>query len=45
LKQFVTRRKVAGSFPSVRTTALGSTEALTEIKKRNISWEFKAAGV
>jgi hypothetical protein len=51
-----TSRKVAGSIPdgvsgifywhnpSGRTTALGSTQPLTEISTRNISWGVKAAG-
>jgi hypothetical protein len=51
-----TNRKVAGSIPdgviaifhshnpSDRTTALGSTQPLTEMRTRNISWGIKAAG-
>jgi len=50
------RRKVAGSIPdgvignfhwhnaSGRTVALGSTQPLTEMSTRNISWGVKAAG-
>jgi hypothetical protein len=49
-------RKVAGSIPdgvieifhwhnpSGRTMALGSTQPLTEMNTRNISWGVKAAG-
>ena len=51
-----TSRKVAGSIPDGaigifhchspgRTMALGSTQPLTEMSTRNISWELKAAGV
>jgi len=51
-----TSRKVAGSIPdgvigifhghnpSVRTMALGSTQSLTEMSTRNVSWGLKAAG-
>ena len=51
-----TNRKVAVSIPdgvtgifnlhnlSNRTMALGSTQPLTEMSTRNISWEVKAAG-
>ena len=50
-----TNRKVAGSITDVvigifhlhnrfgRTVALGSTQSLTEISTRNISWAVKAA--
>ena len=50
------KRKVAGSIPDGfigiflwynscgRTMALGSTQPLTEMSTRNISWEVKAAG-
>jgi hypothetical protein len=31
--------------PSGRTRALGSTQPLTEMSTKNISWEVKAAGV
>ena len=31
--------------PSGRTMALGSTQPLTEMRTRNISWGLKAAGV
>jgi len=56
LRHCVTRWKVAGSIPdcvigifhwrnlSGRTTALGSTQPLTETSTRNISWGIKAAG-
>jgi hypothetical protein len=52
-----TNRKVAGSIPDGvigifhwhnpfgRTMALGSTQPLTEMSTRNISWEVNAAGV
>jgi hypothetical protein len=52
----VTSRKVAGSNPDgviailhshnpfVRTMALGSTQPLTEMSTRSISWRVKAAG-
>jgi hypothetical protein len=51
-----TNRKVAGSIPDGvtgifrwhnpvgRTTALGSTQPLTEMSTRNIPWGVKAAG-
>jgi hypothetical protein len=51
-----TNRQVAGSIPDGvsgffhwhnpvgRTMALGSTQPLTEMNTRNISWEVKAAG-
>jgi hypothetical protein len=51
-----TNRKVAGSIPdgvirifyrhnpSDRTMALGSTQPLTEMSTRSISWGVKAAG-
>jgi len=32
-------------YPSGRTMALGSTQPLTEMSTRNISWVVKAAGV
>jgi hypothetical protein len=56
LRHFSTNRKVAGSIsdgatgifhwhnPSGRTMALGSTQPLTEISTRDISWGIKAAG-
>ena len=56
LRQCPTSRKVAGSIPdgiiwifhwhnpSGRTVALGSTQPLTEMNTRNISWGIKAAG-
>ena len=56
LRHCATSRKVAGSIPdgvsgifhshnpSGRTTALGSTQPLTEMSTRNISWGVKAAG-
>ena len=31
-------------YPSSRTVALGSTQSLTEMSTRNISWGVKAAG-
>ena len=52
----VTSRKIAGSIPDVvirifqlyyptgRTMPLGSTQPLTEMSTRNISWGIKAAG-
>jgi hypothetical protein len=52
-----TNRKVAGSIPdgvigifrehnpSDRTMALGSSQPLTEMSTRSISWGVKAAGV
>jgi hypothetical protein len=53
LRHCATSRKVAGSIldgviclnPSGRTMALGSTQPLTEMSTRNISWGVKAAGV
>jgi hypothetical protein len=48
-----TNRQVAGSIPDGvigffqpvgRTMALGSTQPLTEMSTRNISWGVKAAG-
>ena len=57
LRHCATSRKVVGSIPdgvigiflwhnpSGRTMALGSTQALTEMSTRNISWGVKAAGV
>jgi hypothetical protein len=56
LRHYATNRKVAGSIPdgvvtifhwhnpSGRTVALGSTQPLTEMSTRNISWGVKAAG-
>jgi hypothetical protein len=56
LRHFSTSRKVTGSIPddvtgifhwhnpSGRTMALGSTQPLTEMSTRNISWGVKAAG-
>jgi len=56
LRHCATSRKIAGSIPdgvigifhwhnpSGRTTALGSTQPLTEMSTRNISWGVKAAG-
>ena len=55
LKHCATSRKVVGSIlddiemrrllnPSGRTIALGSTQVLTEMRTRNISWRVKAAG-
>jgi hypothetical protein len=56
LRHCATNRKVAGSIPdgvtgifvghkpSGRTMALGSTQPLTEMSTRNISWGVKAAG-
>jgi hypothetical protein len=56
LRHCATTRKVAGSIPdgvigifhrhnpSGRTMALGSTQALTEMSTRNISYRVKAAG-
>jgi hypothetical protein len=56
LRYCVTNRKVAGSIPdsvigifhlhntSDRTMALGSTQLLTEMSTRSISWGVKAAG-
>jgi hypothetical protein len=56
LKHCATTRKVAGSIPdfvirifhwrnpSGRTMALGSTQPLTEMSTRDISWGVKAAG-
>jgi hypothetical protein len=49
LRHYATSRKVAGSIPdwhnpSGRATALGSTQSLTEMSTRNISWGVKAAG-
>ena len=57
LRHCATSRKVAGSSPngvigilhwhnlSGHTVALGSTQPLTEMSTRNISWGVKAAGV
>ena len=57
LRHSATSWKVAGSIPdgvigifhwhnpSDRTMALGSTQPLTEMSTRNISWGVKAAGV
>ena len=56
LRRCATSRKVAGSIPdgvigifhrhnpSDRTMALGSTQPLTEMSTRNVSWGVKAAG-
>jgi hypothetical protein len=56
LRYCATNRKVAGSIPDVviglfhrhnpsdRTMALGSTQPLTEMSTRSISWGVKAAG-
>jgi hypothetical protein len=51
LRHCATNRKVAGSIgifhwhnPFGRTMALGSTQHLTEMSTRNISWGVKAAG-
>jgi hypothetical protein len=56
LRHWATNRKVAGSIPdgvigifhwinpSGRTTTLGSTQPLTEMSTRNISWGVKADG-
>ena len=56
VEEHATSRKVAGSIPngvtgifhwhnpSGRTMALGSTQPLTEMSTRNISWGVKAAG-
>jgi hypothetical protein len=56
LTHCATRRNVAGSIPDGvteifhwhnrfgRTMALGSTQPLTEMRTRNISWGIKAAG-
>jgi len=56
LRHCATSRKVAGSIPdgvirifhwhnpSGRTMVLGSTQPLTEMSTRNISWRVKAAG-
>jgi len=56
LRHCATRQKVAGSvsdsvtgifhrhYPSGRTMALGSTQPVTEMSTRNISWGVKAAG-
>ena len=56
LRHCATSQKVAGSFPdgvigifhwhnpSGRTVALGSTQPLTEMSTRNISWGVKTAG-
>jgi hypothetical protein len=56
LRHCATNRKVAGSisggitgifhlyYLSGRTMALGSTELLTEVSTRNISWGVKADG-
>jgi hypothetical protein len=56
LRYCATNRKVAGSIPdgvitifhwhnpSDRTMALGSTQPLTEMSTRSISWGIKAAG-
>ena len=56
LRHCATTRKVAGSIPdgfigifhwhnpSGRTVALGSTQPLTEMSTRDISWRVKAAG-
>ena len=56
LRHCATSRKIAGSFPdgvtgnfrwrnpSGGTTALGSTQTLTEMSTRNIFWLVKAAG-
>jgi hypothetical protein len=55
LRQCATSRKVAGSIPDGvigifhwynpfgRTMALGSTQPVTEMSTRNISWRVKAA--
>jgi hypothetical protein len=56
LRHYATNRNVAGSIPDGvigifhwhnrfgRTMALGSTQPLTEMNTRNISWGVKAAG-
>jgi hypothetical protein len=56
LRHCATSRKVAASIPDGgigifhshnhfgRTMALGSTQSLTELSTRNISWGVKAAG-
>jgi len=50
LRRCAANRKVAGSNfsliknPSNRTMALGSTQPLTEMSTRSISWGVKAAG-
>jgi hypothetical protein len=56
LRYYAINRKVAGSIPdgvigifhwhnpSDRTMALGSTQPLTEMSTRSISWGVKAAG-
>jgi len=56
LRHCATSRKVAGPIPdgvigifhwhnpSGRAMALGSTQSLTEMSTRNISWEYKVAG-
>jgi hypothetical protein len=56
LRYCVTNRKVAGSIPdgvigifnwhnsSDRTMVLGSTQSLTEMSTRSVSWGVKAAG-
>ena len=56
LRHYATSQKVAGSIPhsvteifhlynpSGRTVVLGSTQPLTEMSTRNISWGVKAAG-
>jgi len=54
LRRYATNLKVAGSFQVVsleffifisdRTMALGSTQPLTEMSTRSISWGVKAAG-
>jgi hypothetical protein len=54
LRHCARNRKVAGSIaiaffhwhnPVGRTVALGSTQPLTEMSTRNISWRVNAAGV
>jgi hypothetical protein len=57
LRHCATNRKVAGSIPdgvigifhchkpSGHTMVLGSTQTLTEMSTRNISWGVNAAGV
>jgi len=44
LRHCATSRKVKGSIPSGRTVAQGSTQPLTEMSTRDISWRVKAAG-
>jgi hypothetical protein len=44
LRHCATNRNVAGSIPDGVTMALGSTQPLTEMSTRNLSWGVKAAG-